>query len=441
MNLHPTLGLGLKFCVTNPQAPLKATDTITRLRKDVQRKIFFRYQEKDSQDEYIPKLHIPSSWEVDIFHQNQQANELINLFKTAIETARRNKPRRRRNNLTTFQQKTLAFLKDNPEFVVFMCDKNFGPAVIERWQYIERALKDHLMKPNLYKKLSFYEMKYLLHQQHDQLREWVADNTHCLSKPERTFFKRAFKWFKQRVQQFYITAKVHKTPWATRPVVGTCGSNLAQLSKWHDWKLQAIARKSPTYISGSETVRQKLQGLRWQKNTVVFTADARSMYTMINIDHALEVIAKYLRRYHPEVTMINGIIEALGIVMRQNYFQFGSSFFHQLDGTAMGTPVACVFATLYFAWHERTFLLPKWRQFLQFYCRFIDDAFIICTLKKSQIEEFRTDMKFKYLEWDTFQVDDKEVDFLDITVYENNGGFATKSFEKTLNLHLYIAQH
>ncbi|CAM9725348.1 unnamed protein product, partial [Heterosigma akashiwo] len=69
------------------------------------------------------------------------------------------------------------------------------------------------------------------------------------------------------------------------------------------------------------------------------------------------------------------LIEALRIVNSKNYFSFGDLTFLQLTGTAMGTPAACDYATLYLAYHEEIFIIPEFRDFIVLLSRFIDDGF------------------------------------------------------------------
>ncbi len=68
-------------------------------------------------------------------------------------------------------------------------------------------------------------------------------------------------------------------------------------------------------------------------------------------------------------------LEILEIVMMNNIFSFGHTFWLQLTGTAMGMPAACAYATITFRQHENIHILPKFRSHLLYYKHYIDVVF------------------------------------------------------------------
>jgi hypothetical protein len=144
--------------------------------------------------------------------------------------------------------------------------------------------------------------------------------------------------------------------------------------------------------------------------------------------------------------------------MTCNVFQFDDTFWLQKTGTAMGTPVACAFATIYYAYHEETSYLPKYHpQYQQspeaqaaspllFYARLIDDTIQIWDTAKLPphipvhllTKQIETDMRFRKLPWEV-NPPSREVNFLDLSIsIQTDGGIHTKTFIKPMNLHLYI---
>jgi hypothetical protein len=137
--------------------------------------------------------------------------------------------------------------------------------------------------------------------------------------------------------------KIHKTPIATRPIVAICGTITSRLGSWLDQQLQPICQTLPTYLKSSFELTEILKQLPdLPAGARLFTADAVSMYTNIDTDHAMPVIRNFL----PLTPHNEAIMEALDIIMRNNYFQFGDTNWMQRTGTAMGTPPAPMYATL-----------------------------------------------------------------------------------------------
>jgi hypothetical protein len=81
-------------------------------------------------------------------------NRLTDFEKLLEKAIQKNKKRRKINatNLTQSQQKTLYTLKHNNDFIIMPTDKNLGPAIMNRDDYIKQCLTEHLLTPH-YKQL------------------------------------------------------------------------------------------------------------------------------------------------------------------------------------------------------------------------------------------------------------------------------------------------
>ncbi len=155
---------------------------------------------------------------------------------------------------------------------------------------------------------------------------------------------------------FYGLVEIHKTPWTLRPVVSYWGALLASISSWIDYHLQTIRNHIPSNIKDSEDLQNQLNCLHIPYHTKIFTCDAVSMYTNINIDYSIEIITKWFDKYKHETPATlppKLLIATLTIVMKNNIFNFSNTYWLQKTGTAMGTPCACSIASLYFGYHKR----------------------------------------------------------------------------------------
>ncbi|KAL7523551.1 hypothetical protein ACHAWF_000566 [Thalassiosira exigua] len=98
------------------------------------------------------------------------------------------------------------------------------------------------------------------------------------------------------------------------------------------------------------------------EGTRMFTMDATAMYTNIETDHGLEIIEKFFELFKdqlPDRFPRELILLALRLIMKNNVFELGTTYFKQLNGTAMGTPPACMYATIYYAVDEILRLLKN----------------------------------------------------------------------------------
>jgi hypothetical protein len=190
------------------------------------------------------QLFIRSDWSPDTAYIPAQFRSRVSQFLSKLQS--KFTQRRVHTNLTPHQQYLLAELRDSDDFVVIPTDKNLGPAIIERTEYTKRAFDDHLNDETTYRRLTQLAADNCITVITKRIQQFIDDVD--LPTDERTFLLRSLK-VTDPFAYFYLTAKIHKIPWKSRPIVSISGSITHGLGRWLDKELQPICRKLPSYIS------------------------------------------------------------------------------------------------------------------------------------------------------------------------------------------------
>lgn len=451
-NLRSLLGLSLKF-IPNPRYNVPWSQyqkiTLTRFERDIQVKTFMADKidgdDNDTPDNkaYNPRMYVRTKWiPPSIFPFPKQLPRRITEFRKDLRSIV--SKRKCRSNLLPHQRSALRYLRNQEDFIVAQCDKNLGPAIIERDEYIKLAYRDHLNDRSTYTFLSPAESEQAGQKVERLLAKWMKKYRKSLTTNERRFLEHHQENCDETFATFYMTMKVHKTPLKTRPIVSCSGSLLHSLGVWVDSKLQIAAKKQRSYFKSSFDLKKILEPLEIPKNAYLFTADAEAMYTNILTDRALNFIGKYLReKLFPDIP-VEALMAALRLVMKNNIFTFGDTTWLQTQGTAMGTPPAPPWATLYYALCEEEFL-ATFKNYLFLYKRFIDDVLGIWLRtadNEPAWEAFKSamnDSRFG-LKWIVSEPS-QSVDFMDLTISVKACRIQTTLYEKPSNLHLYIPPH
>lgn len=379
---------------------------------------------------------------------------------------------RLRSNLLPQQRAGLRFLKSRPDLVVWNTDKNLGPAVSTRLQYYTLIHRDHLSDTGTYRELTPTAAHNRLKAICRLVRAFLRDHQtktvlhYGASVPRLTsdglFIQQSVEHSLQTSMDtflrdgvlppgahpfayFYALAKIHKPTLQTRPITSVSGSILHGLGLWLDEELKKVVAKLDYVTTSSSELAATLQALPpLPPNAVLFTADARSFYTNVDTAHALSVIADFFAspafaELHCDVSG-PAILAGLTLLMRHSLFTFDRKFYVQLTGTAMGTPPAPMYATLYFFLHERVIVPPC--PHVGFYTRYIDDAFGIWIPPDASPGTHWTDFVqsfdgFGKLKWDFSSLSTSAV-FLDLSLSVRDGRIHVALYEKPQNLYLYI---
>ena len=193
---------------------------------------------------------------------------------------------------------------------------------------------------------------------------------------ERAFIQEELTSNQSPYAHFYLTLKAHKLKpgqmvdhLKSLPIISCPGSLLHGLGVWVDCKLQEVTQKTTSYFKNTLELKKQLLELHLPPNACLFTADAMSMYTNIPIYMALNLISKYLAQHQQKCNgdyPHDSVRAGLHLIMTLNIFMFRDLTFKQLNGTAMGTPPAPPYATIYYGIHEEKFL-PHHSQHVIYY--------------------------------------------------------------------------
>ena len=427
-HLTPPLGcgdlltLGLKFCIED-SPPKKLDFGIQKLGDSLQKRWNLALPENATQKEqiYNPKIYLPSTWIPEF--QSDEINERLFDFETELKKIQQNEKERKtiqfRYNLRTRQRDLILKLKNHKDFLICQTDKNLGVCILERTTYINRALQDHLLDKNTYKNLSTETFILERREALSNIKRYIMKIKEKIPAHEYTYLYRAYlsdNAPRKRIPQFYLLPKIHKNPWKTRPVVSDSGSITSFLSKWVDVQLNTIAKTyTKTLLQDSEDLRRQLQKLSpLPEEAYLFTSDAVSMYTNIDPTHAMSEIKQWLNNIPNKNTLdTNALIEALDLIMSNNLFAFGDTSWKQTSGVAMGTPTACMLATIYYGIHENNTLIPKFKNNIPFLRRFIDDMIGIFYIYNDEDKQtwlnFKKSLPYGKLSWETNKLTKKSI--------------------------------
>ena len=458
-NAKSLLGLGPKFICTPKFTTGSIFASYDRLEVDFHRRVFFAGDAdsgndtiQDDSSSSIPppesKLFVRSNWRPDLLDIPDWVSARLSKFYVRVQRLFTKK--QAASNILPFQERLLETLAKDPIHLYPLADKGLGPCAVLYEQYVEDCLV-HLLNTSVYEQLSEEEAREATTTLKAQILQWLEDFEHVVGPKVAEFIEHHMNSnASSPYGQFYIMYKIHKGigkdgRWPTRPVCSDVTSIPHALGKWVTEMLLPIAKDQPSYFKDSFVLKALLDKLILPPNARLFTADATSMYTNIKTEAALQEIGTFITEHQAEYPHLDAeaVIAALHLVFKNNIFALGDTYWRQTSGTAMGTPPAPAWATIFYALHERK-MVPRWASNLLFYKRFIDDVIGVWLTdpdpeKDRELwESFCKDMdSWHGMEWEC-KTPSTSVDFMDLTITIDNNRLVTTLYEKDLNLYLYI---
>ena len=303
--------------------------------------------------------------------------------------------------------------------VIKKADKSNTLVILERSDYEQKlVLNDHLLTPTYEKAPDDSNEKV-----YKNLKKLCMKHEKCITNSEKKVILKE-DWSES---QFYVLPKIHKSneilqhvaqmseeyvqlPFPQdlkgRPINGDVNSVTQGLSKLMDKILNPLVAHLQTFIKDEYDFLRKFPK-NVPEESRILCCDVISLYTKIPTQLGLEALDYWLEKLS---LLVNSrftkafILESVQFILENNYFQFNSTMWRQVCGTAMGKSFAPPYACLTMGYLEETILFPKLiprnfdaqtcRMIIEFFMRYIDDGIIVlpCTVTTERFLEILNSM-------------------------------------------------
>ena len=204
--------------------------------------------------------------------------------------------------------------------------------------------------------------------------------------------------------------------------------------------LAPMAGHTSSFVKDSAEFAKRMQETTLEEADRLVSFDVVSLFTKVPIAEAINVIAA---RLHQDETLENRttltpetICQPMKLCLTSTYFQFKDSFYEQIEGAAMGSPLSPVVANLFMEMlEERSLATAPLKPKL--WLRYVDDTFVIWPHGQEALDEFHTHLNSQS-EDIQFTTEEESLPFLDTTVRREGSKATTKVYRKPTHTDRYI---
>ena len=140
-----------------------------------------------------------------------------------------------------------------------------------------------------------------------------------------------------------------------RPIVSSIGTYNYNLAKY---LCNILSPHIPTEHCATDTFTfvQDIQSLSMFGKFMV-SFDVESLFINIPLGECIDLAVNYISEGNPDLKLSKSELRSLfTVATAQTHFLFNGSFYDQIDGVAMGSPLAPVLANLFMGHHEKLWL-------------------------------------------------------------------------------------
>lgn len=438
------------FCLNNFPIKSKLSKYIKSfLRKSILKIFFSRKTGISDTKKPISKFVLPSE-----FLPDKKENKLCSALYTyynddnlMFNLLSRHLPSFRRLSLID-NYKILKDIKDRKDIIIKPSDKNLGITIMSRKWY-NKQLELHLNNKNTYLQCDMPV---------DNIREKVITTLGEIKNPKlSTFLLQNLKEISP--SPFYLLPKVHKNPPSTRPITAAHSSAVEPISKLLSHILINI--NTPEVIKNTTHLlhdlllnKDKIEKITKYYKIWFISFDVTNLYPTMNDVHK-NAMCDIIRNSFPSGVYLDPenvsftcehIINLFLLVLDINYFSVNNTTYKQISGCAMGTSLSPIYANCSLSFLTMNYINNNPN--ILFYRRFLDDGFMIYIDDRENsyihnnppnsifnvINDLEKLMNVKL----TYDISDKQVSFLDVSIFFDNNELNWRTHQKMINKYLYL---
>jgi hypothetical protein len=323
------------------------------------------------------------------------------------------------------------YMREN-QLLSCISDKNLGITIVTKDWYITQVYQ-HLLDNTTY--IQVPEVPWTIIEEEIQM----LFNWDCFPRQVSKFLKNIPDEAQRTIPRFHVIPKIHKKPWASRPIVPCHKWVLAHMAKVIDYYFQPFLKQFPWVIQSTQEFCQNITLFTDNKRGPLknlYIGDVKAMYTNISKGLLMSRLTTLLRYSSLAEDLIHFLIQAVILVNDNCFFQFDKEVYHQVRGLAMGVACSPTLANLYLAIQEKE-QLERRKDCQIFYQRYIDDIFSMSDpqVDFSFIQAIPYDDHLE-VNWTCSK---KSLEFLDVSVQQLlNSRITTHVRQKALNNFQYI---
>ena len=345
--------------------------------------------------------------------------------------------KRKLRNLTDEEVLALRTLKQNDHIVISRADKGNAIVVMNKHDYVSRTqtiLSGKQFQPITSKKMGLECKEKELN---GYLRELYNDGL-----IEKKLFWRLHST-SASLSVMYGQPKVHKAGYSMRPIISSIGSYNYQVSKYLAELLsQHRTERPPSFVKDSFTFVDSIRKFPSNDAQTMCSFDVESLYINIPVSEAIEIA---LDEHYKKPTKVDCALnrdqmrKLLNLAVRDIPFRFFNDQYCQVDGVAMGSPLAPILADLFMTKMEQKLNRFSTNQH-KIWLRYVDDVFCVFEINVENIHAFleRINKWHPNLRFTIELEQNKQLPFLDVTVIRENNQHTTTLYRKPTHTDLYL---